>query len=136
MLCSWLAISSRPTGTGARRPSCGERGTAPARRLDERPWLTYRLANSLRTQGAFYEADSTFDDLLARKPADPTTRYAHALYLAAAERDAQALTSLQQIQASDWNDDIRALATRVERREFMSRVAKLRAAGRKPRRPI
>ncbi len=102
-----------------------------ARRLDPNdPWLTYRLANSLRTQGAFYEADSTFDDLLARKPADPTTRYAHALYLAAAERDAQALTSLQQIQASDWNDDIRALATRVERREFMSRVAKLRAAGR------
>jgi tetratricopeptide (TPR) repeat protein len=104
-----------------------------ARRLDPNdPWLTYRLANSLRTQGAFYEADSTFDDLLARKPADPTTRYAHALYLAAAERDAQALTSLQQIPASDWNDDIRALATRVERREFMSRVAKLRAAGREP----
>ncbi|MGA6097933.1 cellulose synthase complex outer membrane protein BcsC [Stutzerimonas marianensis] len=104
-----------------------------ARRLDPNdPWLTYRLANSLRTQGAFYEADSTFDDLLARKPADPTTRYAHALYLAAAERDAQALTSLQQVQASDWNDDIRALATRVERREFMSRVAKLRAAGREP----
>ncbi|MBU1804740.1 MAG: cellulose biosynthesis protein BcsC [Gammaproteobacteria bacterium] len=116
-----------------------ERGDQPAaiealrqaRKLDPNdPWLTYRLANSLRMQGAYYEADSTFDDLLERKPGDPTTRYAHALYLAAAERDAQALASLQQVKTSDWNDDIRVLATRVERREFMSRVAKLRAAGR------
>ena len=133
MLCSWLAISSRPTSTGARRPAAASEALRQARRLDPNdPWLTYRRPIRYVRRGAFYEADSTFDDLLARKPADPTTRYAHALYLAAAERDAQALTSLQQIPASDWNDDIRTLATRVERREFMSRVAKLRAAGREP----
>ena len=102
-----------------------------ARTLDPNdPWLTYRLANSLREQGAFHEADRSFEDLLERKAGDPTVHYAHALYLAAAERDTQALASLQQVKASNWNDDIRALATRVERREFASRIATLRAAGR------
>ncbi len=94
------------------------------------PWLAYRLASSLRQQQAFIEADAVFDDLLKRQADDPTTRYAHALYLSGAERDAQALASLHRIKEPDWDDDMRALATRVERRELMSRIDKLRATGR------
>ncbi|WP_413042905.1 cellulose synthase complex outer membrane protein BcsC [Pseudomonas sp. YJ42] len=94
------------------------------------PWLTYRLASSLRQQQAFIEADGVFDDLLKRQADDPSARYAHALYLSGAQRDAQALASLHRIKESDWDEDMHALATRLERRELMSRIDKLRATGR------
>ena len=94
------------------------------------PWLAYRLASSLQQQQAFSEADAVFADLLKRQVNDPVARYAHALYLSGAGRDAQALTSLHRISERDWDEDMRALATRLERRELMSRIDKLRTSGR------
>lgn len=102
-----------------------------ARQLDpDDPWLAYRLASSLQAQHARFEADAVFEDVLKRKTSDPTTRYAHALYLSSADRDSQALASLQQVKASEWSEDMHSLATRLERRELMARIDKLRSGGR------
>ncbi len=94
------------------------------------PWLAYRLASSLQQQQAFSEADAVFGDLLKRQADDPVARYAHALYLSGAGRDARALASLHRISERDWDDDMHSLATRLERRELMTRIDKLRASGR------
>jgi len=94
------------------------------------PWLAYRLASSLQQQQAFSEADAVFGDLLKRQADDPVAHYAHALYLSGAGRDAQALASLHRISERDWDDDMHSLATRLERRELMTRIDKLRASGR------
>lgn len=102
-----------------------------ARQLDpDDTWLAYRLASSLQAQHARFEADAVFEDLLKRKASDPTARYAHALYLSSADRDSQAIASLQQVKASEWSEDMQSLATRLERRELMARIDKLRASGR------
>lgn len=94
------------------------------------PWLAYRLASSLQQQQGFSEADAVFGDLLKRQADDPVAHYAHALYLSGAGRDAQALASLHRISERDWDDDMHSLATRLERRELMTRIDKLRASGR------
>ena len=94
------------------------------------PWLAYRLASSLQQQQGFSEADAVFADLLKRQANDPVARYAHALYLSGAGRDAQAIASLHSIGERDWDEDMRALAARLERRELMSRIDKLRTSGR------
>lgn len=104
---------------------------AAARRLaPDDPWLTYRLANLLREQGRGAEADAAFADLLARQGATAPARYAHALYLSGGERDEEALASLQRLPPADWNDDIRQLAQRLQRRRLLARAAALRGAGR------
>lgn len=104
---------------------------ASARRLaPEDPWLAYRLAERLREQGRTEAADAAFADLVGRRGADPQVRYAHALHLSASERDGAALASLRALPAAAWNDDMRALAVRLERRRLLARAEKLRAAGR------
>ena len=94
------------------------------------PWLAYRLASSLQQQQALTEADAVFNDLLTRQPNNPIARYAHALFLSGTARDVQAIASLNHISERDWDNDMRALATRLERRELMSRIDKLRDSGR------
>ncbi|MHB0818541.1 cellulose synthase complex outer membrane protein BcsC [Stutzerimonas stutzeri] len=94
------------------------------------PWLAYRLANVLHEQGRTGQADAVFADLLRRQADDPTSRYAHGLYLAAAERDVAALATLRAVPESQWSEDMQALATRVQRRQLLARAEKLRETGR------
>lgn len=104
---------------------------AQARRLaPDDPWLAYRLAGLLRAQGRAGEADAAFAELLARQGEAAQARYAHALYLSAGERDDEALASLQRLPPAAWNDDIRALAQRLQRRRLLAHAEALRAAGR------
>lgn len=94
------------------------------------PWLAYRLANVLHEQDQIRQADAVFADLLRRQPDDPTSRYAHGLYLAAAERDVAVLPTLRAVPEQQWSEDMHALATRVQRRQLLTRAEKLRETGR------
>ncbi len=96
------------------------------------PWLTYRLAGRLAELGRSTEGDALFADLLGRQGASQPARYAHALYLSGAERDAPALDSLRAIPVAEWNADTRALAERLQRRQLLNRAEALRAAGQEP----
>ncbi|WP_168381013.1 cellulose synthase complex outer membrane protein BcsC [Modicisalibacter radicis] len=95
-------------------------------------WLTYSLAQALRQDGRQPQADAAFSDLLARLD-DPAARarghYAEALYLASDDRDEAALESLALIPAAQRDDDIRTLATRLERQRALARAEQLRRDG-------
>lgn len=106
---------------------------AQARQLTpDEPWLVYRLAGRLVELRRADEADAQFADLLSRQGSLPAARYAHALHLAALERDDAARASLQQIAAAAWSDDMRALDARLARRQLLARAEALRAAGQEP----
>lgn len=96
----------------------------------EDPWLAYRLANLLEEQGQRRQADAVFADLLLRQPGDPTAHYAHGLYLAAAQRDVAALATLGDVAPELWDEGMRTLAARVQRRQLLERAETLRASGR------
>lgn len=93
------------------------------------PWLTYHLAGSLSEQRRHGEAGAVFERLLQRQGRNPQARHAHGLYLAASERDASALSSLEAIPQAQWSDDMRALAARLQRRYLLARIEALQAAG-------
>ena len=104
-----------------------------ARTLDPTdPWLAYRLANVLNDLNRRREADAAFSDLLQRRTGDPAAHYAHGLYLASGDRDAAALETLQAVPRSNWNEDMQALADRVQRRLLLARAEKLRETRREP----
>lgn len=94
------------------------------------PWLVYQLAGNLQRLARSAEADARFAELLARRGDDPVARYAHALFLSAADRDDEALASLAQLPRERWDADIQALAGRLERTRERRQVATLRDQGR------
>ena len=94
------------------------------------PWLVYRLANTQRELGRDAAAEAGFQRLLQRQGDDRQARYAHGLYLSSAGRDEEALASLGRISPAAWDEDMRALAARLQRRQLLARAAALRAAGR------
>lgn len=96
------------------------------------PWLAYQLAGVLQELGQARQADAVFADLLRHQAGDPAARYAHALYLAGAQRDGAALATLRAVPQRQWTDDMQALATRVQRRQLLVRADKLRGSGREP----
>lgn len=103
------------------------------RQLDpDNPWLTYRLAAAEIALGKPVEADDAFRQLLARQGSNPEARYAHGLYLANLNRDSDVLSSLGQIPAKAWTDNMRELAARIKRRQLLAQAQQLRDAGREP----
>jgi Flp pilus assembly protein TadD len=96
------------------------------------PWLTYRLAGHLLELGQDAIADQRFERMLQHQSRNPEARYAHALYLAAAGRDAAAQASLERVPASAWSESMQALADRLHRRQLLAQAEALRAVGREP----
>ncbi len=104
-------------------------GQATALAPDE-PWLVYQLANSLRHLGRTAEADAAFARIVQRQPGDPSTRYAHGLFLESSDRDALALDSLGAVPQGAWNADMHALEQRIRRRMTLASAQQLQAQGR------
>ncbi|KQQ65537.1 cellulose synthase [Pseudomonas sp. Leaf127] len=98
----------------------------------DNPWLAYRLAAAEVALGNPRQADDAFAQLLVRQGNNPEARYAHGLYLANANRDSEVLASLGKIAKAGWTDNMRELATRIERRQLLARVEQLRNSGQEP----
>src|SRR5207253_3084687 len=96
------------------------------------PWLTYRLANAQHAQGQNSAAEDSFRQLIQRQGSNAPARYAHGLYLASIGRDSETLTTLAAIPAAQWDDNMRDLSSRVERRQLLARARALRDAGHEP----
>ena len=93
------------------------------------PWLTYRLASTYQGMGEPQLAEQVFNDLLQKQGQNPTARYAHALFLSSRDQYANAIESLRAVPMSAWDDDMRALAARLERQQHLAYADSLRAAG-------
>ena len=93
------------------------------------PWLVYRLANAQRELGRNADAEQSFRLLLQRQGQNTEARYAHGLFLANAERDGDAMGSLQQIPRAAWSDNMNELWVRLQRRQLLAKARALRDSG-------
>ena len=98
----------------------------------DEPWLTYRLANAQREINQPGAADDSFKQLIRRQGQNPEALYAYALYLSGTDRDASALSVLEQLPKTQWTDSMRELDTRLQRNVLVARADSLRAAGQEP----
>lgn len=95
-------------------------------------WLTYQYAQSLRQAGLPLQADALFLLLRQNKPQDPQQVYAYALYLSGSDRDPQALAHLSTLPKAQWDNDMSALAQRLQTQTTLEHAEKLRNAGDEP----
>lgn len=98
----------------------------------DEPWLTYRLANAQREINQPGAADDSFKQLMQRQGKNPEALYAYALYLSSTDRDASALSTLEQLPKAQWTDAMRELDARLQRNVLVARADSLRAAGQEP----
>lgn len=92
-------------------------------------WLNYRLAGALRQAGQAPQADALMSAMAQKEPDDSSQVYAYGLYLSASDRPEQALTLLNTLPQARWDDDIRALATRLEQDKVFEQANQLRDGG-------
>lgn len=95
----------------------------------DEPWLTYRMANAQREINQPGAADDSFKQLMQRQGHNPEALYAYALYLSSTERDASALSVLEQLPKAQWSDSMRELDARLQRNVLLARAESLRKAG-------
>jgi len=97
------------------------------------PWSRHDLARLyVRRHGAAEGAkrgQALFDALLLRRPRDPAAQYAQALFQAGAERESEALLSLEQIAPPERSAGMTALQRRLWVTLQGRRAAMLAAAG-------
>ncbi|MGB3394235.1 MAG: cellulose synthase complex outer membrane protein BcsC, partial [Stenotrophomonas sp.] len=98
--------------------------------LPDDPWLAYALASELRSAGDGTEADAVIADMAAHAGHTPVARYAQALYLSGSDRRDAALAALRTLPAAQWDEDMQALAARIERQQLVEHAWELRAQGR------
>lgn len=98
----------------------------------DEPWLTYRLANAQREINQPGAADDSFKQLIRRQGHNPEALYAYALYLSGTERDASALSALEQLPRPQWTEAMRELGARLHRNVLVARAQSLREAGQEP----
>ncbi|MES2869742.1 MAG: cellulose synthase complex outer membrane protein BcsC [Pseudomonadota bacterium] len=98
----------------------------------DEPWLTYRLANAQRQINQPAAADDSFKQLMQRQGKNPEALYAYALYLSSTDRDASALSVLEQLPQAQWTPAMRELDTRLQRNVLVARAQSLRKAGQEP----
>lgn len=88
------------------------------------PWLSFRLANSLRLAGKPDEAVLAYQRHLTKYPKDPTSIYAYGLLLESLDQWGQGLAALDSVPRTKWTPDMTALAERLQTR---SRIAQAQA---------
>ncbi|KFC04494.1 cellulose synthase operon protein C [Trabulsiella guamensis ATCC 49490] len=92
-------------------------------------WITYRLSRDLYSAGQRSEADALMRGLAQQKPNDPEQIYANGLYLSGNDQDQAALTHLNRLPRSQWNDNIRELADRLQFNQVLENANRLRDGG-------
>lgn len=101
-----------------------------ASRYDQNdPWLRFSLAKLYAGRGETDRALSLFIDLLARRPDDADTHYAHALLLARVDRPVAALTSLEKIRTPDRTEGMIAMQRRIWTQVTVKQATQLAAGG-------
>ncbi|AWH90050.1 cellulose synthase complex outer membrane protein BcsC [Limnobaculum parvum] len=89
-------------------------------------WLTYRLAGVMRTQGKNAQADTLFSRAMLPHQRDAGWIYAYSLYLSGSGRETQALAQLQTLDRTAWDDNIRALDTRLKTSQILQQAQQIR----------
>ncbi len=92
-------------------------------------WTTYHYANALTEIGRQGDADRVFEQLAARRPADPQQVYAYSLYLSGTDRDDAALNHLHTLPQAQWNNSMREMAQRIIFDKKLNNVDQLTADG-------
>lgn len=93
-------------------------------------WITYRLANDLRSAGQRAQADAQMRNLAAQKPNDPEQVYAYGLYLSDNEDQGRAaLAHINTLPRSQWTPNIQELSDRLQRNQVMATANQLRDSG-------
>lgn len=92
-------------------------------------WVTYRLAKDLSSAGQRGEADNLMLNLARKKSGDPDQVYAYSLYLSGNGQDMAAISHLNALPKSQWNDNIQALADRLQFDQLMQKANLLRDNG-------
>ncbi len=102
----------------------------------ERIWPAYHLAQALRAEGRFNEADSVFPPLLQQRPDDAEVGYAYALYLSSSGRPAQALAYMHRLPlaaaSGQWGNNLNALTARLQWQAKQDQAVRLRDGGDEP----
>lgn len=92
-------------------------------------WITYRLAKDLSSAGQRTEADRLMQDLSRKKSGDPEQVYAYGLYLSGNGQDMAALSHINTLPKSQWNDNIQELSDRLQFDQMMQKANLLRDNG-------
>jgi tetratricopeptide (TPR) repeat protein len=92
-------------------------------------WIAYRLGKDLYAAGKRSEADALMNGLARRRPADAEQVYANGLYLSGNNQAEAALTHLNTLPRSQWNDNINELADRLQSNRVMETANRLRDGG-------
>ncbi|WP_455426483.1 cellulose synthase complex outer membrane protein BcsC [Dryocola sp. LX212] len=95
----------------------------------ESVWITYRLSKDLSAAGSRSEADSLMRGLAQRRPTDPEQVYANGLYLSGNNQEEAALSHLNTLPRSQWNDNINELADRLQSNRVLETANALRESG-------
>ncbi len=95
----------------------------------DNPWLRYDLARLYASNGEPEKGDALFERLLARRPADPETRYAFALFLSGQARETQALAMLKPVTLQARSEGMMSLQRELERAVLLQRVTRLEQDG-------
>ena len=93
------------------------------------PWASYRLAMALLDNNQAAAGLTAYQRHLSRYSQVAVSRYAHALILAAMDRWAETLATLERIQASAWTQDMHDLALRVRTVQRLDQAQQLYARG-------
>jgi len=96
-------------------------------------WVTYRLAKDLASAGQRSEADNLMLNLARQKSGDPDQVYAYSLYLSGNGQDMAALSHLNRLPKSQWNDNIRELDDRLRANQILQKANLLRDNGHEDR---
>ncbi|MFJ3457985.1 cellulose synthase complex outer membrane protein BcsC [Scandinavium goeteborgense] len=92
-------------------------------------WITYRLAKDLSSAGQRTEADRLMQDLARKKSGDPEQVYAYGLYLSGNGQDMAALSHINTLPKSQWNDNIQELSDRLQFDQVMQKANLMRDNG-------
>ncbi len=92
-------------------------------------WVTYRLAKDLSSAGQRGEADNLMQNLARKKSGDPEQVYAYGLYLSGNGQDMAALSHINTLPKSQWNDNIQELSDRLQFDQVMQKANLLRDNG-------
>jgi tetratricopeptide (TPR) repeat protein len=88
--------AERLKGQGREREAIAALEEAAAIDLAD-PWLRLDLARAYASRGEAARGQALFDEILRRRPEDPDTRFAMAIFLAGVEREPEALAVLEPV---------------------------------------
>ncbi|MCA1178530.1 MULTISPECIES: cellulose synthase complex outer membrane protein BcsC [unclassified Pantoea] len=92
-------------------------------------WLSYRLANALRSSGEEAQGAQVMDAMVRHHAQEPAAIYAWALWLSSGDQDDAALAALHRLPETRWDSNMHELADRLTQDKVYARATELRANG-------